>query len=665
MQSPGSIIGPDGAIARRLAHYEHRQQQLDMADAVAEALAKPQHLIVEAGTGVGKSFAYLVPAIMAATAERPEGAPPKRIVISTHTIALQEQLIQKDLPLLNSVMPQEFTAVLVKGRGNYLSLRRMHNAQARAGSLFHQPEEMAQLRDIVDWSRGSGDGSLADLDHKPMSQVWDEVQSDSGNCLGRNCPTYNDCFYYRARRRVQNAQILIVNHALFFSDLALRREGASILPNYHAVVFDEAHTVEAVASDHLGVGASSGQVEYLLNKLYNDRTNKGLLVTSKDGAAQQQVNRCRHAADDFFTEVEQRLEQHGKLNLRIREPDWVQNPLSPALKKLSQMVRDSGKGLKDDEKQDFSSAADRLLGLADSVETWRMQKAGGSVYWVEMSRTRRGHTRVTLASSPLDVGATLRTELFGEIPSVILTSATLSVAGKNPFEFIKSRLGVTQTATHQFGSPFNYQEQVELILPRGMPEPSDKQAYENATVAMLKRYVERTDGHAFALFTSYDMLSRCAKQMQGWLADRNMALYSQADGMPRSQMVAHFKANPRGLLLGTDSFWQGVDVPGDALTNVIITKLPFSVPDQPLFEARLEDIRSRGGNPFVEYQVPEAVLKLKQGFGRLIRTARDKGIVVILDPRITTKPYGKQFLASLPNCRVTVEDYNDQASRKR
>jgi ATP-dependent DNA helicase DinG len=341
----------------------------------------------------------------------------------------------------------------------------------------------------------------------------------------------------------------------------------------------------------------------------------------------------------------------------VREPDWLPNPLSPALKKLSQMVRDAGRGIPDDQKQDFSAAADRLAILADTIETWRMQKASDSVYWAELARSRRGRTRISLASSPLDVGATLRAELFNEVPSVILTSATLSVAGKSPFEFIQSRLGVTQAATHQFGSPFNYQEQAELILLRDMPEPSEKLAYEAATVAMIKRYVERTDGHAFALFTSYDMLSRCAQQLQSWLAERRLALYSQADGVPRSTMIAQFKANPRGLLLGTDSFWQGVDVPGEALSNVIITKLPFSVPDQPLFEARLEAIRQRGGNPFVEYQVPEAVLKLKQGFGRLIRTARDKGIVVILDPRISTKPYGKQFLQSLPKCKVTVEGF--------
>ena len=655
MNTSLSILGPTGSIAKRLPHYELRQQQLDMADAVAAAITGKHHLIVEAGTGVGKSFAYLVPAILAATADRTEGKDPKRIIISTHTIALQEQLMQKDLPLLKSVMPEEFTAVLVKGRGNYISLRRMNNAQARASSLFHTPDEFKQLRDIVDWSKTTGDGSLADLDHRPMPGVWDEVQSDSGNCLGRNCPTYKDCFYYRARRRVQNAQILVVNHALFFSDLALRRGGASILPEYDVVIFDEAHTVEAVASDHLGMSITSGQIDYLLNKLYNDRTNKGLLVHRNQGTAEQEVMSCRIRADELFADVEEWLRPQNKLSARVPLPEIVDNKLSPSLTKLSHMVRKAGNGLKEDEKQDYVSAADRLLGLANQIEDWRLQRPADFVYWVEASRTRRGRTKITLDSAPLDVGPALRSELFDKCPTVILTSATLSIGKAGSFDFIKSRVGLTQTESHRFGSPFNYQEQAELITLEGMPDPGDKQAYEAASIAMIKRYVARTDGHAFALFTNYDMLQRCAQQLQTWLMQRNLAMYSQAEGLPRSQMLAKFKANPRALLLGTDSFWQGVDVPGDALTNVIITKLPFSVPDQPLLEARLEDIRRRGGVPFTEYQLPEAVLKLKQGFGRLIRSQRDRGMVVILDPRVKTKPYGKLFLESLPDCRRVSE----------
>jgi len=673
--TPADILGPGGLIARRLPNYEHRVEQMRMADAVAAALRKGRHLVAEAGTGVGKSFAYLVPAILAVAEAKeekdgmdeqgpPAGRPVKKVVVSTHTISLQEQLLHKDLPLLNAVLPLEFTAVLVKGRRNYVSLRRLDTALGRAGSLFNTEEEMEQLRTLRAWSKDTTDGSLSDLTFKPSGSVWDEVASDNGNCLGKKCPTYQDCFYYRARRRVYNTQILIVNHALFFSDLALRRAGASILPKYDAVIFDEAHTLEAVAADHLGISVSSGQVQYILNKLYNDRTNKGLLVHHHCGKEQRQTLHCSQLTDDFFRDVHNWLGEQTEKNGRVHAPGIVGNSLSPALEELAAMIRERGSNVKDDaQRLDFVSAYERLQTLAGELEVWRTQAIPESVYWIETTQSRRGRPQIRLDAAPIDVGPVLRKELFEPTHSVIMTSATLAVGRQGSFEFFKSRIGLTQADTIRLGSPFNYRQQVKLILLDDMPDPSQREQFDARCIELIRRYIARTDGRAFVLFTSYDMMRRAASQLTTWLSEQNLALYSQADGLPRHEMLERFKADPRSVLFGADSFWQGVDVPGDALQNVIITKLPFSVPDQPLLQARLEAIRRHGGNPFMDYQVPEAAIKLKQGFGRLIRTQQDRGIVVLLDPRVRTKRYGQILLESLPPCDVIVESaYDAQAS---
>ncbi len=774
--TPQSILGQDGLLARRMPGYEVRTEQVRMADDILAAFLDKKHLVVEAGTGVGKSYGYLVPAILGTSQDyllpvnpklRPEEVtaktpkrmqrPYRRVVIATHTISLQEQLIQKDLPFLNSLLPLEFSFVLVKGRSNYLCWRRFFNAQRHAHSLFSSMEELDELEHLHAWGQTTKDGTLSDLETRPLPRVWEEVCCEQGNCAGKKCEYYSKCFYQTARRRIHNAQILVVNHALFFSDLGVRSQGGAILPEYDVVVFDEAHTVEAVAGDHLGIQVTNGQVEYLLRRLYNERTGRGVLAQYDFPEAIKLARRCYDAADEFFANIQQWYEAtmresspktrpeesphfrramddedefsddgedtpypraSGTVNtpgisgnqtprtgfsgsLRVRRPVDVPNSLSFALSQLAGCVRNDAVALENaEERMELDALVERLRNLAANLDTWLKQSARDFVYWMEyvpanFTRGRRRAAKYALCASPIDVGPLLREHLYNESASVIMTSATLatgSASQRKPvrplppitpqprdlselpgmpgpekaaaktdvfipadpaFDYFRHRIGLTQARTEALGSPFDYAHQARIVLPQNMPDPvAQSHDFERHLAERICRYVTMTDGHAFVLFTSYGLLNRIAAAITPFLTGRNLALLSQGEGMPRSRMIERFKQNPRSVLLGADSFWQGVDVPGDALRNVIITKLPFRVPDHPLTEARMDAIKARGGNPFMEFQVPDAVIRLKQGFGRLIRTKQDTGMVVIMDPRIETKFYGKMFLQALPNCEI-------------
>jgi len=661
-----SILGKDGAVARRLgALYEFRPQQIEMATAVTQALQDKRHLMVEAGTGVGKSFAYLLPAIDYAVKNK------KRVVVSTNTISLQEQLIEKDIPLLRSVYPDEFTAVLVKGRGNYLCRRRLEQARGRQGMLFDRPEQLRSLLAIEQWSRRTTDGSLADLPALPDPSVWERACAEHGNCLGKKCDFYKDCFWQTAKRRMGTGNILVVNHALFFSDLALRISGVNYLPKYDVLILDEAHTVEDVAASHFGLNVSEYRLRYQLRTLYDPNRGKGLLTTH--GAyvnnAIDTIVEIHQRMDSFFDRCIKWQRHHGRDNGRIHEPGIVQNDLSPLLHELSLRLKAVLAGLENlEEISELNAMAEKVSMLGEELDAVLCQKMPDAVYWMEQgSRTRRN---VSLHAAPVNVGQGLRTHLFSKLPSVIMCSATLCTNKKQEpgqdaqgapdpaFNYIVSRLGADKATTLALGSPFDYAKQVTLYIESDLPEPNDTARFAPAACGKIMEYLKQTRGGAFVLFTSYSALLDAAGRLAESLDQLGYPVLVQGREAPRKILLERFRTTPNAVLFGTTSFWQGIDVRGDALRNVIIVKLPFSVPDEPIIEARLEAITRAGGNPFMEYSVPEAIIRLKQGFGRLIRSKTDTGIVVILDSRIKTKRYGKRFLQALPACNVVVRDQN-------
>lgn len=651
------ILGPAGPVARKLDHYEPRAEQTAMATAVEKALAESHHLLVEAGTGVGKSFAYLVPAIDYSLGRK------EPVVVSTNTISLQEQLVGKDIPFLRTVLPEEFTACLVKGRANFVCLRRLAMAGRLQTSLFESETDAKELRRIEAWARRTKDGTRSDFEKQPKRSVWTLVHSDYHNCAGKNCEYAGGrCFYQRARRRMYHANLLVVNHHVVCSDLALHDQNAGFLPAYSALVLDEGHSFESVATDHLGVHVSSSQIAWFLNRLHNPRKDKGFLVHMQEKDAVGAVGRARRAASELFREVRDWRVEHGGTNGRLHEPGHFRNRLSPALAELAaalEGLKSSARG--PEEGLEIASYRRRALELSAALTGFVEQNMPEYVYWVEYSEARR-HEVVKLESSPVTVARDVKRLLLDELRTVVITSATLCVGERDSFDFIRTRLGVHDADELRAGSPFDYDRQMTAYIPEGMPEPNNTEDFGRAVIREVERYLKLSSGRAFVLFTSYRLLDAVSKAVRPELEAMGIECFVQGEGLPRTRMLERFRKDTGSVIFGTDSFWQGVDVRGESLSNVIITRLPFSVPDHPVIEARLEKIRAEGGDPFMSYTVPEAVIRFKQGIGRLIRTKTDKGIIVVLDPRIVTRGYGRLFLQSLPTStvhrRVETEDFN-------
>ncbi len=631
--------------------FEYRAEQQDMALAVAESLVEERAILIEAGTGVGKSLAYLIPALRFTLENQ------RKAIISTHTINLQEQLFHKDIPTVKQALDIEFQAALLKGRGNYICFTRLKRAMEQATDLFNQ-EETRQLHDLWAWSRDCGEGSLSELPSELniSFKIWAQVRSENHVCTPRLCGM--KCPYQAARLRVQEAQLVILNHTLLFGLLAhnelTRDENEEIEEGFlyprDFLILDEAHTIEAVAAKQLGFSLSDSELRFDLLRLYNPRTRKGTLRLHASPLMLQLIEDAQTACDIFFenARLDSNLEAHQGCT-RLRRPEWTDDILSPALHNLAEEVKACAELEENDiSRAELNDIASRLTVYKETAIAMVKLPTDEFVYWIESTGEEGRNTR--LVAALINVADTLRERLFSADRALILTSATFST-GVRQMNYFMGRIGAEGSRSLQIGSPFNFEEQMRIVVSRCMPAPppsSEEDHYQDALCAWIYRYLVESDGRAFVLFTSYGLMRVMAQRLRPLCIEHGWPLLVQGEQLDRRRMLDEFKKNIGSVLLGTESFWTGVDVPGEALSNVIITKIPFESPSNPLTEARCEAIEARGGKPFFDYTLPEALLKFRQGVGRLIRSKSDQGMIVLLDSRITGKTYGASFMHALP-----------------
>lgn len=669
------VLSKDGLLAQSMPEFEYRREQIIMAKAIVRSCTGNRKLMIEAGTGTGKSLAYLIPLILYATHTG------NRVIISTGTKTLQHQLLEKDLPLIQRTLGLRFNAALCLGAENYLCARRF-----KAWSTSRDPggsSKVARNR-VIQWAKTTRTGIKAEFN--PPPEIWRQICRDSDLCPLSLCNKEPNCSYNQARKEWQRAHLLIANHYLFFANLV---SGGSVLPEYGAVIFDEAHQLEEVATNYLGMEVSNYGTERYLNSLHNPRTGRGLygMISYVEPEIREELRqRTQEMRSRSNTLFEAILDKYPGVNERVRMRQPAQgDPLTiegaklllGTLKRVRQEVKDS------EDQVEVEAAISSAESILLRLETILHQKRPDSVYWLEIDRgtgrlkpeedlleesEQYKKPRVSLNMAPLSVAEALQHQVYRKTGPVVCVSATLSVAGD--LEYTAERLGLQSADKVLLPTSFDYANRVMLWVDRSTPDPSQSDRHQAHLIAQLERLLPQVQGGTFVLFTSYRMLDSVFFELKRrWESPVRRAgsdiLLLRHGQAPREELLDQFREHGHAALFGTTTFWQGIDVPGKALECVVITKLPFAVPDEPIVEARVEDLREKGRNPFYEYQVPQAVMMFRQGFGRLMRKSDDGGAVVIFDPRVYTKQYGRLFLESIPECAVaeSMDDVIDFLTR--